>query len=191
MVAVDPDKLDRIQKLVLDTGDAATPEEAARIFSHYVLQVDVRPGGLEGPTAEAAFATILNAAPRAFQGAVRVRLAEDAKLEGGWLAGKSASEAITAYGCERVTALSDDFPTLVLGPPADEWPTHGPCLGVTYAGWSGGVLSRPGMALARRPEFPPADVPADDLEGLTDADGTGQDARWRELGTAGEGHPRP
>lgn len=157
-MAIDPDKLDRIQKLLLDTGDATTLEEAARIFSGYVLQVDVRPGGLEGPTAEAAFATILNAAPRAFQGAVRVRLAEDAKLESGWVAGKSASETIAAYGCERVTSLSDDFPTLVLGPPADDWPTRGPCLGVTHAGWSGGVMSRPGMSLPRRPEFPPAGV---------------------------------
>jgi hypothetical protein len=158
MVAIDPEKLDRTQKLLLDTGDATTPEEAAEIFSRYVLQVDITPGGLEGPTAEAAFATILNASPRAFQGAVRVRLAEDATLKAGWLAGRSASEAIEAFGCERVTSLSDDFPTLVLGPPANNWPTRGPCLGVTYAGWSGGVLSRPGQALSRHPEFPPTGV---------------------------------
>lgn len=158
MAAIDPEKLDRIHKLLLDTGDAVTPEEAARIFAGYVLQLDLRPGGLDGPTAEAAFATILNAAPRAFQGGVRVRLPEDSGLQSGWVAGQSASEAIAAYGCERVTSLSDDFPTLVLGPPRDEWPTSGPCLGVTYAGWSGGVLSRPGMALARKPEFPPTGV---------------------------------
>jgi hypothetical protein len=158
MVALDPEKLDRLQKLLLDTGDATTPEEAARVFAGYVLQVDVQPGGLEGPTAEAAFATIANAAPRAFQGAVRVRLAEDPELAHGWLAGRSASEALEAFGCELTHSLSDDYPTLVLGPPAEAWPTRGPCLAVTYAGWSGGVLSAPGMALARRPEFPPAGV---------------------------------
>lgn len=158
MVALDPETLDRLQKLLLDTGDATTPEEAAQIFARYVLQLDVRPGGLDGPTAEAAFATIVNAAPRAFQGAVRVRLAEDAKLAHGWLAGMSASEVAAGFGCELTHSLSDDHPTLVLGPHADDWPTRGPCLAVTYAGWSGGVLSRPGMALARRPEFPPAGV---------------------------------
>jgi len=157
---LDVDLLDRIQKLALDSGDATTLEEAAAIFSRYVLQVDVRDDGLSGPTAEAAFATILNAAPRAFQGGVRVRLAEDARLQAAWVKGQSASEAISSYGCEEVAALSDDFPTLVLGTSPKDWPTRGFCMAVTHAGWSGGVLSRPGMNLARRPEFPPAGVAA-------------------------------
>src|SRR5205085_10990002 len=85
---VDVDLLDRIQKLALDSGDAATLEEAAAIFARYVLQVDVRSDGLVGSTAEAAFATILNAGPRAFQGGVRVRLAQDRRLKSGWVKGQ-------------------------------------------------------------------------------------------------------
>lgn len=157
---LDVDSLDRIQKLAFDSGDATTREEAAAIFSRYVLQVDVRDDGLNGPTAEAAFATILNAAPRAFQGGVRVRLAQDARLQAGWVRGQAASEAISTYGCEQVCTLSDDYPTLTLGTSPKEWPTRGPCMAVTYAGWAGGVLSRPGVDLPRRPEFPPAGVAA-------------------------------
>lgn len=157
---VDIELLDRIQKLALDSGDATTVEEAAEIFSRYVLQVDVRDDGLAGPTPEAAYATILNAAPRAFQGGVRVRLAQDVQMESGWMKGRRASDAITSYGCEQVSTLSSDYPTLVLGTSPREWPTGGPCMTVTHAGWSGGVLSRPGQNLSRRPEFPPAGVAA-------------------------------
>jgi hypothetical protein len=155
---VDVDRLNRIQKLALDSGEATTLEEAAAIFSRYVLQIDVRDDGVDGPTAEAAFATILNSAPRAFQGGVRVRLAQDAQLKTRWVKGTSASETIVAYGCKQVTALSDDYPTLVLGTSPQEWPTQGLCMTVAHAGWAGGVLSRPGVNLPRRPEFPPAGV---------------------------------
>lgn len=157
-MAVDAETLDRVQKLALDTGDAATAEDAARIFAKYVLQLDVQADGLDNPTAEAAFGTILNAGPRTFQGGVRVRLATDTKLERGWLKGLRASEAIDAYGCERVSNLSDTLPTLVLGSSPNKWPTRGFCVSVAYAGWAGGVLSRPGITLPRRPEFPPAGV---------------------------------
>jgi len=157
---VDVDLLDRIQKLALDTGDATTLEEAAQIFSRYVLQVDVREDGLNGATAEAAFTTIMNAAPRAFQGGVLVRLIKDSLLETGWVKGRAASDVISAYGCEQVTKLSDDYPTLVLGTAPTEWPTRGLCMTVTHAGWAAGVISRPGMNLSRRPEFPPAGVAA-------------------------------
>src|SRR5205814_6855699 len=46
----------------------------------------------------------------------------------------------------------------VLGTPPKSWPTRGLCMTVTHAGWAGGILSRPGITLARRPEFPPAGV---------------------------------
>jgi hypothetical protein len=138
-VALNAETLDRIQKLVLDTGDAATPEEAARIFSSYSLQVDVRADGLEGPTAEAAFATILNAAPRVFQGGVNVRLGIDPLLQTGWVAGKSASAVIRDYQCAETSTLSDRFPTLVLGSTGGLRSTHGPCLTIAHAGWAGGV----------------------------------------------------
>lgn len=157
-MSIDIDLLDRIQKLALDSGDATTLEQAAEIFSRYVLQVDVRDDGLEGATAEAAFATILNSAPRAFQGGVRVRLTGDQQFDSGWVKGLSASEAIAKYGCERVATLSDEFPTLILGTAPKTWPTGGLCMTVTHAGWAGGVLSEPGMNLRRRPEFPPAGV---------------------------------
>jgi hypothetical protein len=158
MATVDADTLDRIQKLAIDTGEAASPEDAAKIFAGYRLQLDVGIDGLAGPTAEAAFATIINAAPRAFQGGVRVRLADDPKLEHGWLAGLKASEAVTRYGCKLVSSLSDAYPTLVVGSPNGSWPTTGLCLGVVHAGWSGGVTSDSGLSLPHVTEFPPAGV---------------------------------
>lgn len=158
-MAVDPDELDRTEKLLLDTGDASSPEQATEILSGYVLQVDVRPGAIAAAADEAALATILNSAPRAFKGGVRVRLYEDVELQHGWVAGLRATEAIDSYGCERVSNLSDDYPTLILGPAPDRWPTNGPCLSITFAGWSGGILSRPRLSLPRTGDpFPAAGV---------------------------------
>lgn len=158
MAALEADTLDRIQKLAIDTGEAATPEDAAKIFAGYRLQLDVGADGLASPSAEAAFATILNAAPRAFQGGVHVRLTDDPTLGSGWFAGLKASEVIANYGCELVSSLSDTFPTLVLGSTGETWPTRGLCLGVMHAGWSGGVVFRPGTSPPHAVDFPPAGV---------------------------------
>jgi hypothetical protein len=158
MATVDADTLDRIQKLAIDTGEAATPEDAAKIFAGYRLQLDVGSDGLVGAAAEAAFATIINSAPRAFQGGVRVRLADDPKLKCGWVAGLQASEAVVRYGCELVSSLSDTYPTLVLGSTKGNWPTKGICLGVVHVGWAGGVTTDPDMPRTHAVDFPPAGV---------------------------------
>jgi hypothetical protein len=155
--AVDPDTLDRLQKLAIDSGEAATVADAARIFSAYRLQVDVRADGLDGQAAEAAFATILNAAPRAFAGGVRVRLATDGRLQHGWTGGQKASEAIAHYGCEQVSDFSDVYPTLVLGT-TQAWPTRGLCLSLMHAGWCGGVLCNPRSYKPDAEDFAPAGV---------------------------------
>jgi hypothetical protein len=139
---IDPETLDRIQKLALDTGEAATLEDAAKIFSAYRLQVEVVADGLVGQAAEAAFATIVNAAPRAFQGGVRVRLAADPVLRHGWCKGMKASEVVARYGCTEAQEFAEVYPTLVLGS-VESWPTDGLCLGIRHGGWAGGVVTDP------------------------------------------------
>jgi len=159
MDLIEPDSLDRIQKLSLDTGEATSLSEAREIFSRYVLQVDVQARTEGCLTAEAALCTILNAAPRAFQGGVRVRLFNDFTLQGGWLRGRTASHALTTFGCESTDQLSDDYPTLVVGHESSKTPpTGGPCIYVVHAGWSGGIVQDPQGFQARDQEFPPAGV---------------------------------
>jgi hypothetical protein len=155
---IDPDTLDRTHKLALDSGEVETPEDAEKLFASYVLQLDVRDDALSTVAGEAAFATILNAAPRAFQGGVRVRLAGNSELMSGWVAGITPTDAVARYGCEVVSSLSDAAPTLVLGSAGGSWPTDGLCLTVAHSGWAGGVLSRADQSVPRGPDFPPAGV---------------------------------
>jgi len=157
MTDIDPETLDRIQKLALDTGEAATLEDAAKIFSAYRLQVEVLADGLAGQAAEAAFATVMNTAPRAFQGGVQVRLAADPVLQYGWCHGMKASEVIASYGGGEVEVFSDAYPTLVLGS-TESWPTDGLCLGARHGGWVGGVVADPGVRTPGSDDFPVAGV---------------------------------
>jgi hypothetical protein len=151
---IDPDELNRTQKLVLDEGEARTTAEAEAILRSYVAQMAVSTKGLEGITAEAAFATVANAAPRAFQGGLHVLLESDERLQYGWAAGRRASEIIRAYGGTTCDSLRRDLPTLVLGEPDIELPQL--TVRLAHSGWAAGITI--GETLWRGPECPLAGV---------------------------------
>ncbi|RIV80351.1 thiamine biosynthesis protein ThiF [Pelagerythrobacter aerophilus] len=74
------DQLHRLAKLTLDTGEATTIEEAMQLLERYSLHVDVDPRTMESAAGQAALATTVNAARRAFLGGVTVSGVPDVAL---------------------------------------------------------------------------------------------------------------
>jgi hypothetical protein len=72
MSTIDPNSVHRLVKLALDSGEAATLEEALAIFSRYSLHLHLGAGWNATSAAQAAVATVLACAPRAFLGGVTV-----------------------------------------------------------------------------------------------------------------------
>src|SRR5258708_38008803 len=83
----------RSGKVLVDSGEAASIEEAERELSRYVLQIDVGPDSDQSWTHQAILLTAVNAGARAFLGGVRVRLSGDSTLGSGWDAGRPLAQA--------------------------------------------------------------------------------------------------
>jgi hypothetical protein len=132
------DKLDRTAKILIDSGKAIDPVEAAAYLRALVLQVAVGPEVGDQPAAQAALATAVNVGVRAFRGGVHVHLTNNPTLDTGWAAGLTASEAVDRYGGTVVNNLDPERPTLVIGQP--DQPVGKPLLYCTWHGWSGGVV---------------------------------------------------
>ncbi len=134
-----PESIHRTAKALLDAGRASSPEEARRILERLVLQVAVGADVQHDLAAQAALATVVNAARRAHLGGVRVRLDVDPPMTAGWATGTTAAETVTRYGGQVVDQLSSEWPTLVIGSPQAVATGH-PVLHLTWQGWSGGVV---------------------------------------------------
>ena len=66
------DELHRTLKLVLDTGEAASIDEALRVFSAYQVQLVLGPEVADSPSLQAAVLTAVNCAARTLLGGVYV-----------------------------------------------------------------------------------------------------------------------
>jgi hypothetical protein len=142
MTPIGSDDLHRTVKLELDEGRARTLEEAEAIAASHVLQIHVGTEVGHDLAAQAAMLTAFNTSPRAFLGGVRVLVEEEAILSSPWASGEKVGFAAARFGCELVTELSGDLPTLVIGE-ADSRPRGSIVLYPTSRGWSGGVVEQP------------------------------------------------
>lgn len=134
-----PDNLHRTAKQLIDSGRAATPDDAMELLGCFVLQVDVGPKIDKNPADQAALLTIVNAARRAFLGGVVVRIEQDCQLTEAWAAGKCVSQTIRELGARIVHELSAQHATIVVGHPTTT--TSGDViLRTTSLEWSGGVV---------------------------------------------------
>src|SRR5207302_843978 len=112
--------LNRTLKIELDEGRARTRDEAEELVKRHMLQVVVGRGVEESRTRQANLGMVLNCAPRAFVGAARVEVREEARLSLPWHDCLSISEVARRYGCSDAKETSDEFPTLVIGELDDE-----------------------------------------------------------------------
>lgn len=152
----DPDRLHRTLKLEMDDGRAGSLEEARAIASSYVLQVDVGNEIAANAAMQAALLTVVNTGARAFLGGVKVRAPINPQLLTRWARGESLRDAVSFYGGEVVTNLSDAHPTIILGDTPTR-PEGSIILHATWGGWSGGVVID---SIDRLPELGDYPLPA-------------------------------
>jgi hypothetical protein len=112
------DRIHRTAKMLIDAGIVRTPAEATHYLERLVLQVAVGPELEFDEAAQAALATIVNTAHRAFLGGVHVMLEHDPILRTGWTDASSASQVVERFGGRVVDQLLPNRPTLTIGRPA-------------------------------------------------------------------------
>jgi hypothetical protein len=115
---VDPDRFDRVVKLLVDSDPTLTFEAAASILRTYRLQITVGDDACRDPAWQAAVLTAVNTGARAVHGGVSVRLRDDPPCVVPWARGQRLGHVIAELGGELI-APSDDLdhgvPTIAFG----------------------------------------------------------------------------
>jgi len=151
------ERLHRTVKLALDTGEAATIEDAERIFSGYRMQVILGPEAATNPVMQVAALTAVNCGARTLLGGVRV-VGAAGDLVVPFPPHADLTSALIAMGADMAGEADPAWPTLIIGTaqvPGEEVPA----MQVTFSGWAGGVVpARSGQRLDETGDFRPAGV---------------------------------
>ncbi|MHB1496546.1 MAG: hypothetical protein ACYCXN_01320 [Acidimicrobiales bacterium] len=158
-MSIDPDWVNRTAKILTDSGEVSSLDDAEAVLSTYVLQLQVGTEVATNRTLQAAVLTAVNAGARAFLGGVRVRLSADPVVNIGWDAGRRLSEAVAEHGGTIVDTLFGDVPTICFGDAPADVPGER-VLRATFDGWTAGVVEGRHTPLAERDLFVPAGVAA-------------------------------
>lgn len=157
------DGLSRTAKMLLDTGEAATLEDAYKILSNYVLSVRVGADIAESATLQAALLTTVNTARRCFLGGVEVTGCPDADLLTPLSGRRTLKEAIVDLRGRVVNTVVTTHPEIVFGNAAASTSSEF-AVRATFNGWVGGVAPvKDAIRLAESQEFSPAGVLAGSL----------------------------
>lgn len=154
------DRLHRLVKLAMDTGEAASLAEAETIFAGYRLAVSVGPDVLHSRPHQAALLTIVNTAARSVLGGVEVEgITLDAPLLLPLPGFRTLADAVSGLGARLVAATARGVPVVVLGDAALNTDDHPFALRATFAGWCGGVAPvKTGIRLSEHDAMPIAGV---------------------------------
>lgn len=151
--------LSRTVKMAIDSGEAATLEDAQRIFKGYHLAIEVGPSVATSPTQQASLLSAINSGRRAFLGGVSVGGSLGFDLLIPWKRCKSVEEAIVDLRGVVVKRVPYETPRIIIG---DVSIPHGIgpfAVRATYDGWVGGVIPvDDGRQLPEKQEFIPAGV---------------------------------
>jgi hypothetical protein len=149
------DGLHRTVKLALDSGEAATVDEAVRIFAGYRLQLVIGPNVADDPGLQAAALTAVNCAARTLLGGVVV-VGAQGPLRVSLPPFGDPRAALEGLGARLASGVDPSVPTLVLGAaPLDGLEPL--AIRAIVNGWAGGVVpawlpravsSAPGIAPA-------------------------------------------
>ncbi len=153
------DNLHRLVKLVMDTGEAASPEEAEGILCSYQVGIQVDSDVMTSPAYQAALLTAVNTGRRAFLGGVWVAGGLDIPLRIPWIGCTTLQQAVSDLQGRVTGALNPHIPTIYFS----GRPAHGQ--GGDFAvrpiihGWSGGVIpAHDDFGLSSAESFSPAGV---------------------------------
>lgn len=153
------DELHRAVKLALDSGEAATLDEALALFTGYRLAIEVGPDVAHSASLQAAVLTAVNTARRCFLGGVEVAGRLDVELLVPWRRCRTLTEAVADLGGTPVVTLSPEIPYVLVGGDVAATGDRAFAVRATFEGWAGGVAPlATGLRLEERRECPPAGV---------------------------------
>jgi hypothetical protein len=156
------DRLHRAVKLALDSGEAASLEEATALFCSYRLVVEIGPDVARSASLQSVLLTAVNTGRRCFLGGVTVAADAavlNAPLRVTWPGSRTIGEAIVHLHGTPANVSASETPRIVVGDVRSDV-GRGP-FGVraTMNGWSAGVTPlTSGVRLEERQECTPAGV---------------------------------
>lgn len=134
------DRLHRLVKLAMDTGEAADLDEAQRIFSSYRMAIAVGPEVAHSAAHQAALLTMVNAGDRSLLGGVEVAgLSPDTPCLLPLPHAGNLADAVGSFGGRVVASPTPGVPLVVLGDVPFTGDAHPLALRTTFSGWCGGV----------------------------------------------------
>lgn len=153
------DRLNRLVKLALDTGEAASVEDAEKMFCGYKLSVSVGEDVRHSATQQAALLTIINCARRSVLGGVDVEGIAGMPLLLPVHPYRTLEEAVAGLGGNIVEAKSPDAALVIVGD-APQNEDRSFAVRTTFEGWAGGLVPAhsESLRLAERQEFIPSGV---------------------------------
>lgn len=151
---VNADRLNRLVKLAMDTGEAASVEEAQKLFAGYRLAVAAGPDVGHSPTQQVALLTIVNAGRRSLLGGIEVEGIAGMKLLVPIPPYRTLEEAVVGQGGRVVRTVSPGAPLVVIGD-VPERTGHRFAIRATFDGWAAGIvpLAQSNMRLDERRDF--------------------------------------
>ena len=165
---VGPDQLHRHLKLALDTGEAASLEDARILFDSYRLGIVVGDSVAHSPTTQAAVLTAVNTGRRSFLGGVSVEGTLDVPLLVPWGRCRTLREAIVDLR-GVISDCAPGVPRIVIGGGSIPLADSEFAVRATFDGWQGGVAPLyHDVRLPERQEYVPAGVLAGAL-GVSEA----------------------
>ena len=153
------DRLNRLVKLAMDTGEVESMEDAEHLFRGYRLAVSVGDDVGHSRTHQAALLTIVNSGRRSLLGGIEVEGITDMELRVPLPPYQSLEDAVTGLGGHVVQSVCPEVPLVVVGN-APEKNRRPFAIRATFDGWAAGILplTRDTMRLRERQEFTPAGV---------------------------------
>jgi hypothetical protein len=152
------DNLHRLMKLIMDTGEVSTLEEAQQLFAGYQLVLDVGSDVALSPTLQAAVLTALNTGRRCFLGGVHVAGDLDFDLCIPWRKCRTLGDAVIDLQ-GNVSKVVPPLPRIVFGGASNASESSPFALRATFEGWSGGVIPlEDTRRLPEQHEFTPSGV---------------------------------
>lgn len=153
------DRLNRLVKLAMDTGEAESVEDAEKLFAGYRLAVAAGADVGHSPTHQAALLTIVNAGRRSILGGIEVEGIADMKLLVPVQSYRTLAEAVAGLGGRVVETVSPDAPLVALGD-APKKSGHRFAVRATFGGWAAGIVpfAQESLRLEERHDFIPAGV---------------------------------
>lgn len=138
-MTTDPDRLHRTAKYFMDSGRAATAEDAVDMLSRFGLAISVDPATATTVNGQVGLLTLVNAARRTMLGGIEVEGVGDQAVVTKLATDATLREAIETLGGTCVKRVRTDWPRAIIGDvgaplgPAPAWRLQ-------WAGWRGGVI---------------------------------------------------